>query len=60
MSDHATKASPISAFIVLIVIAVLLGLMMGMANDGKTGAIVSAAVLFFGFGAFGLLSLAKD
>jgi hypothetical protein len=60
MSDHATKASPISAFIVLIVIAVLLGLMMGMANDGKTGAIVVATVLFFGFGAFGLLSLAKD
>jgi hypothetical protein len=60
MSDHATKSSPISAFIVLIVIAVLFGLMMGMANDGKTGAIVSAAVLFFGFGAFGLLSLAKD
>jgi hypothetical protein len=60
MSDHATKASPISAFIVLIVIAVLLGLMMGMANDGKTGAIVVATVLFLGFGAFGLLSLAKE
>ena len=60
MSDHATKASPISAFIVRGGLAVLLGLMMGMANDGKTGAIVVATVLFFGFGAFGLLSLAKD
>ena len=60
MSDHGTNSSPIAAFIVLIVIAVLLGLMMGMANDGKTGAIVTGAVLFFGFGAFGLLSLAKD
>ena len=60
MSDHATKTSPVPAFIVLLVIAVLLGLMMGMANDGRTGAIVIAGVLFFGFGAFGLLSLAKD
>ena len=60
MSDHSTKSSPVAAFIVLIVIAVLLGLMMGMANDGRTGAVVTAAVLFFGFGAYGLLALAKD
>jgi hypothetical protein len=60
MSDHATKSSPISAFLVPIVIAVLLGYMMGMANDGKSAAIVVAGVLFFGFGAFGLLRLARD
>lgn len=60
MSDHPQKSSPVAAFIVLLVISVLLGLMMGMANDGRTGAIVLAALLFFGFGAYGLLRLAKD
>lgn len=62
-SPHTSSpvaSSPVAAFIVLIVIAALLGWMMGAANDGRVGAIVVSAVLFLAFGAFGLLSLAKD